>query len=354
MKFVLSSLVLALTALAQDPTPQPGDVMADAAAEALRSRLRALTDAHPERQRMRMQLDGKLRTQPHVAWGPDFRPGGDAYGRGSSALYRGAWEEAIQRFEEASKKGPKADGALYWKAWAQHKAGRKDAALATLTRLRAEHPQSRWSNDAEALAVEVRQSSGEPVSPETLQNEEIKLYAINGLVNSEPERALPMLQKIVAGPGSPKLRQRALFVLAQIPSPQARETLVQLAQGQNANPDMQYYAVRYLGQSRDKETPTVLARIYASSGDAAIKRQILSAYSRHKARERLLEVAMNEKDASLREAAAHELAGLGDAQGLIELARKESNPAVKKEIVRALSGMKSKEASDYLLELLSR
>lgn len=354
MKLVLSLLMLALVAIAQNPTPATADPLAEAAAEAVRSRIRDLTDSHPERQRMRMRIDGKLSTLPHLAWGPGFRPGGDAYGRGSSALYRGDWEEAIQSFEEASKKGPKADGALYWKAWAQHKAGRKDAALATLTRLKSEHPQSRWSNDADALAVEVRQSSGEPVSPETLQNEEIKLYAINGLANSEPERALPMLQKIVVGPGSPKLRQRALFVLAQIPSPQARETLVQLAQGQNANPDLQYYAVRYLGQSRDKETPAVLARIYASSADAAIKRQILSAYSRHKARERLLEVAMNDKDAPLREAAVHELAGLGDAKGLIELARKESNPAVKKEIVRALSGMKSKEASDYLLELLSR
>lgn len=67
-----------------------------------------------------------------------------------------------------------------------------------------------------------------------------------------------------------------------------------------------------------------------------------------------LEVAMNDKDTSLREAAVHELAGLGDTNGLIELARKESNLAVEKEIVRALSGMKSKEASDYLLELLSR
>lgn len=382
MKSQFVALTFTLGALAQDPAPSPrgheaaaeravlaarAAVAAEPAAaaaaaheaaaelEALRARLGSLTDSHPSRQRTRMHFDGKLHSPPAFAFMPDYdAPGGESYERGSSALYRGDWEEAIQRFEQAAKKGPKADGALYWKAWAEHKAGRKDAALATLTRIKTEHPQSRWSNDAEALAVEVRQSSGEPVSPEALQNEEIKLYAINGLVNSEPERALPMLQKIVAGPGSPKLRQRALFVLAQIPSPQARETLVQLAQGQNANPDMQYHAVRYLGQSRDKEVPAVLARIYGSSSDVAIKRQILHAYSRHKARERLIEVATGDKEPALRKAAAQELAGIGDAKALIEVARKETDPAVKKEIVRALSGMKSKEASDYLIELLSR
>jgi hypothetical protein len=40
------------------------------------------------------------------------------------------------------------------------------------------------------------------------------------------------------------------------------------------------------------------------------------------------------------------------AATLVELARIEKDPTLKKEIVQRLSNIKSKEATDYLLELL--
>jgi len=42
----------------------------------------------------------------------------------------------------------------------------------------------------------------------------------------------------------------------------------------------------------------------------------------------------------------------GNAGTLVELARKEKDPAMKREIVKKLSIMGSREASDYLLEYL--
>ena len=44
----------------------------------------------------------------------------------------------------------------------------------------------------------------------------------------------------------------------------------------------------------------------------------------------------------------------GDAKPLIELARKESDPALKRRIVERLSIMRSKEATDFLIELLNK
>ena len=56
-----------------------------------------------------------------------------AYRKGRSALDAGRWEEAITAFSDsAALKGTAADGALYWKAYAQNRAGQRDAALATL------------------------------------------------------------------------------------------------------------------------------------------------------------------------------------------------------------------------------
>ena len=44
----------------------------------------------------------------------------------------------------------------------------------------------------------------------------------------------------------------------------------------------------------------------------------------------------------------------GNATALVEIARKETDLNLKKQIVNQLSIMHSKEASDYLLELLNK
>jgi phenylpyruvate tautomerase PptA (4-oxalocrotonate tautomerase family) len=41
-----------------------------------------------------------------------------------------------------------------------------------------------------------------------------------------------------------------------------------------------------------------------------------------------------------------------DAKALVDLARKESDPAMKRTIVERLTMMHSKEATDYMMELL--
>jgi hypothetical protein len=44
----------------------------------------------------------------------------------------------------------------------------------------------------------------------------------------------------------------------------------------------------------------------------------------------------------------------GNAKALIELARKEANPEMKKAIVGRLALMNSKEATDYMMEILNK
>jgi hypothetical protein len=44
----------------------------------------------------------------------------------------------------------------------------------------------------------------------------------------------------------------------------------------------------------------------------------------------------------------------GNATGLIEIARKETDMGLKKQVVNQLSLMHSKEATDYLMEILSK
>ena len=340
MRTAILCLPLAAFAAAQDKTDKSETIAEKVAA----------TVARGVDEKIASHLDRAMQQVKRSTWN-----GGSSYGRGSSALYRGDWDAAAKAFEDAAKKkDSRSEGAMYWRAWALHKGGKKDEALAALAELNRQYPGGRWAGDAKALDVEVRQSSGQPVPPEALAAEEIKIYALNGLVNTDPGRALPMLEKIVRGSGSPRMRERALFVLAQIHAPEAQAALGRVARGQDANPDLQLAAVRYLGQSRDKEVVDVLNEVYNGTSDPAIKRQILSALSRHKQKDRLMELAKSEKDPDLRRAAVEELARTNDAKALIELARAEKDSKVKRDIVRELSRMKSKEAADYLLEVLNQ
>lgn len=365
------------------------------------------------------------------------------YRRGGNLLEERNWEAAIAEYQKViDAKGSRADAALYWKAYALNKLGRKPDALAALDELGRSFPSSRWLNDAKALAVEVRQSSGQPVSPEAESDEELKLLAVNALLHSEPDRVVPVLENLLQKGSSPKLKERALFVAAQANTPRAWDLVTKVAKG-GGNPDLQLKAVEYLGmtRSKDRDNRPLLAEIYGSTPDVSVKRSVLRAYMMSGDRERLLaaarteqsadlrreairglgavnagdelwqlyqnekdadirreilwvaplknpdkllEIARTEKDQRLRREAIHRLGSIrgeqtssalvslysaqpeskkevmealmmqNNAKALVEIAKKETDPNLKKAAVRYLSSMKSKEATDYLMELLTK
>src|SRR5256714_1329260 len=81
----------------------------------------------------------------------------DLYDNGREALDDDHYEKAAAEFAELVKlNGPQTDAALYWKAYAENRLGKKAAALATIAEVKNKFPQSRWKKDAEALEIEVR------------------------------------------------------------------------------------------------------------------------------------------------------------------------------------------------------
>src|SRR5262249_40306146 len=102
----------------------------------------------------------------------------ELYDQGTDALDAGQWDRAAAGFAETARApGDRADGALYWRAYAQNKLGRRSDALATLQQLKTRFPKSRWSNDAAALELELRGARN--VAPESVDDEELKLIALN-------------------------------------------------------------------------------------------------------------------------------------------------------------------------------
>lgn len=247
------------------------------------------------------------------------------YDAGQRALDNQRYDEALNDFKEVvSRAGSRADGALYWEAYTLNKMARRDEATAAIATLRKNYPNSRWLEDAKALEVEVKQAAGSNVSPETQNDDELKLLALNGLMQSDPDRAFPILENLLKSAQSPKLKDRTLFVLAENNSPRAQQLLERVARG-NANPDLQVKAIRYIGAVRAKQPngSQLLVEIYGSTADAQVKKAVINA-----------------------------LANRRDAKAMVEIARREKDPEMKKDIVRRLVDLKSPDATAFLEEIL--
>ena len=141
--------------------------------------------------------------------------GRSQYQRARQAIERAQWSQAVQQFTAlAQAKAPRADAAMYWRAYALDKMNRHADALAAVGELFKSFPASRWVADARALELQVRQRSGQPVAVDS-GDDELKLLAIQGLQQTAPERAVPLLVKVMNDVGSLRLKERALFVLSQ-------------------------------------------------------------------------------------------------------------------------------------------
>jgi hypothetical protein len=303
------------------------------------------------------------------------------YSAGQSSLDNRQWDQALVYFNQViSQNTARVDGALFWKAYALGKLGRRDEANAAIAELRKSYAGSRWLDDAKALELELKQASGQNVSPETESDEELKLMAINGLMQSDPERAIPLLEGQLKGSASPKVKRNTLFVLAQSNSPKAQALIEQIARG-GANPDLQLKAIGYMDQRRrPNNNAQVLSEIYTSTNDLAVKRAILQAYSGMRDKDRLLQAAKSEKSPELREFAIGNLAGNngnpelwqlyqaetttegkllllrymhsnGNADKLLEVVRTEKDPKVRVDAMRALSSQRAGVSADTMVSL---
>lgn len=363
------------------------------------AQVQSLADAHIDVDVSDMNLRGNRtlnRIRPKIALNmpmfvpEDWQGSFDAdrvrgpYRMGTRAIDRHDYEKAIAAMDEviAAKSG-RVDGAYYWKAYAQSKLGRTNDALATLGVLERNFPKSAWLKDAKALEVETRQSAGQKVSPDSESNDDLKLLAINGLMHSDPAQATPLVEKVLNdAKNAPKLRERALFVLARSDAPEARQTVMRFAEG-NANPDLQMRAIQYLAASEGKGDAAVFTRIYNQASDPAVKRSALQAMFLRQDRNALASVAKSDPNADLRRQSVRFLGSLGatdllanlyrtesdvelkrsildslaaedDAKDLVTLARQEKDAKLKRQAVERLSTMDSKEAKAYMLELLGK
>jgi hypothetical protein len=223
-------------------------------------------------------------------------------------------------------KGERVDAAMYWKAYSLMKLARRDEALSTLGQLSKQFPSSPWVKDARALEVEVKQAAGQNVSTDTA-DDEIKLLALQGIMRSNPDTALPAVEKLLAGGGSVRLKERALFVLSQSRNDKALGIIGNVART-NTNPDLQQRAIRILGSSNSPEATNTLVAVYKADNSIETKKAVISA---------LASAPRN----------------TGAITALVTIGRAERNPELRTRIVQHLSNSNSPEAQQFLIEIVN-
>ena len=260
----------------------------------------------------------------------------DLYSEGRESLDEENYDDAVRKFSAlASMNGPQTDAALYWQAYAENRQGKREAALATASDLKRRFPQSRWKKDAEALEIEIKQSSGGTVNPDTQNDQDLKYLALQGIMMNNPEKGMPLVLKYLSGPGSPKEKNKALFLLAQNGSPQAHDALKKIALGQ-ANAELQRKAVEYLGVFGGKGNGDALAEVYTTSKDPDIRRAVIHAYMVSGDHGHLLTLAKGEQDEALKREAIRNLGMTGARVELAELYQSANSTDTKKEILQGL------------------
>ena len=259
----------------------------------------------------------------------------EAYAAGKKAIYDSNWQQALDSYSQVVKAGrAHVDEALYWQAYAQNKLGRRGDALSSIAQLKREYPRSAWIKDASALELEIRPSSAGTMSTES--DCDLKILAVNSLMNTDPDRALPILEKLLgtngnAGQCGGQVLEKALFVLSQSDDPRARDLMLRIATGK-IHPELQQKAIHYLGISGNHET---LMKIYTESTSAEAKKNALHSLGISGGCSELLTLSGPEKDASLVREAIHSMGIAGCKTQLRDLYSKATSSDIKRDLLHS-------------------
>jgi len=267
------------------------------------------------------------------------------YSDATRAINESRWPDAKSLLDQViDQHGRRADGALYWKAYVENKEGRSSSALSTCASLRQSYPNSNWLKECNALEIQIRGGSGSPVQPQSEQDEDLKLLALNSLMQSGDANALPILQHILEGQQSERLKERALFVLAQDQSKPAQDLLGRIVRGET-DPNLQVKAIRLLSVARGSQAADTLEDVYRRSNNGEVKRAVLDSYLVMGARDRLLQVAQHETDPELVRHAISTLGALGAISQLSSLYQATPSKEAKFAIINAFVAAGGKGAA---------
>jgi HEAT repeat protein len=161
------------------------------------------------------------------------------------------------------------------------------------------------------------------------EQEELALAAMEGLMAQPADRALPIIKKVLAGSQTTLVKQRALFVLSQLDTPEAEAVLLQTAR--SSEPSLRSEAIRSIGIGGNGKALAALKDVYRA-GDAEVKKQVLHAWMIAGRKAEVYQVALDAKSEDEAGEAIHMLSVMG---GVEELRKLGERPNASRKLVDA-------------------
>jgi HEAT repeat protein len=156
--------------------------------------------------------------------------------------------------------------------------------------------------------------SAQPASPDDA--EALKITALEALMSAPPERALPIVEKVLAGNNSDEVKERALFILSQIDLPAAQTILLDTAR--QSGGEIRLEAIRMVGIGGQADALAALTDLY-STGDEDVRRAVLEAYLIAGDAQSVYQIAVNVDNEDDYEEAVEILGAMGARDELQEL-----------------------------------
>ncbi|TPW16481.1 MAG: hypothetical protein FD129_719, partial [bacterium] len=184
-----------------------------------------------------------------------------------------------------------------------------------------------------------------------------EMAALHALMQMNPERALPILKKVLArrDPGSTELRSHALFLLAQNPSDEAQAVILDAVRN---DPDIEVRknGVFWLSQIPGDASLEAILELLKSSQPEEVKENAIFALSQHdspRARGALRNLALDPKSSHhVREQSVFWI-GQDKSPESLEFLKaiyaKETEDDLKENILFSISQHQSEASSDWLL-----
>jgi HEAT repeat protein len=210
-----------------------------------------------------------------------------------------------------------------------------------------------------ALALLLFATTAVAQTSDAEEQDSLKMAALEALITAPPERALPIVDKVLAGDNSTELKERALFILSQMDTAEAQTRL--LAYARDSQGELQAEAIRMIGIGGDSEALAGLGDLY-SNGNRDVREAVLEAYLIADDVDAIFQIAANASDeeefseavqmlgamgahdqlrelrgrTGLSESLIEAYAISGDATTLQELALDDSNPEIQLQAIEAL------------------
>lgn len=247
---------------------------------------------------------------PSAAQSVTRDPADSLYTAARDALSNGDYSRAAQLFHEVGQQYPQsalAPDAMYYEAFARYRTGESgdlQTARTLLDALQRKYPSYRGRSDASALATRVcgalaqqgDASCAAKISTEAQQSvrsatqsggdcnneDDDRAAALNALLQMDADRAMPILEKVLARRDacSAALRRKAVFLVSQKQTPQTIDVLTRVAQN---DPDagVRGQAVFWLSQVPGDRAVQVLSDILHTSNDPSIRDKAIFALSQN-------------------------------------------------------------------------